>query len=234
MSKKLWNHLAADFETAVCDVTRSSGTQIADLVRRTHPSRAKTLVDAGCGIGNFVRRFGRRYGRVVAFDFAAKMVERAQERCADVPNVAWATMGLEAAAGKLGPIGDFVACLNVITSTDADLRRRQWASLAGLPKPGGYALVVVPALESALRVVEHADDENLIHRSDFDAGLVYRGDAPQKHYTRDELADIASGLDLRIISIKRVHYPWSDDGVDDPGRLSPWSWGLLARRRTRP
>ncbi|HMP07798.1 MAG TPA: hypothetical protein PJ982_15715, partial [Lacipirellulaceae bacterium] len=102
------------------------------------------------------------------------------------------TMGLEAAAGKLGPIGDFVACLNVITSTDADLRRRQWASLAGLPKPGGYALVVIPALESALRVVEHADDDNLIHRSNFKAGLVYRGDAPQKHYTRDELAGIAA------------------------------------------
>ena len=57
-------------------------------------------------------------------------------------------------------------------------------------RPGGYALVVVPALESALRVVEFADDDNKIHSSDFDAGLVYRGEYIQKHYARDELRAI--------------------------------------------
>ena len=62
MSRRNWNHLAATFEAAVCDVTHSSGTQLAQLVRRSQPSRSKTLVDAGCGIGSFTRRFGRRFG----------------------------------------------------------------------------------------------------------------------------------------------------------------------------
>ena len=74
MTRRIWNHLAEDFEVAVCDVTSSSGRQLAELVRRARPSRQKTLVDAGCGIGSFVKRFGRRFGQIIAFDFAAKMV----------------------------------------------------------------------------------------------------------------------------------------------------------------
>jgi 2-polyprenyl-3-methyl-5-hydroxy-6-metoxy-1,4-benzoquinol methylase len=234
MTRKIWNHLAQDFEVAVCDVTRSSGKQVAELVRRAAPSRQKTLIDAGCGIGSFTKRFGRRFGKVIAFDFAAKMVTRAKKLCAEVPNVSWSTMGLEDAAATIGPVGDFVACLNVITSTDADLRRRQWESLTGLVRPGGYALVVVPSLESALRVARFADADNRIHESDFDAGIVFRGEYQQKHYSRDELRETIASVGLRPISLKRVHYPWSDDGVDDPSRALPWSWVVLARKRTRP
>ncbi len=231
MTRKIWNRLADDFELAVCDVTRSSGKQLAAMVRHTKPSRKQTLVDAGCGIGSFVQRFGRRFGRVLAFDFAAKMVARAKERYADVPAVSWSTMGLEDAATKLGPVGDFVACLNVITSTDAGLRRRQWQSLAGIARPSGHMLVVVPALESALRVVKYADAENRIHQSDFEAGIVFRGTYQQKHYSRDELRATCGDEGLRVVALKRIHYPWSDDGVDDPGLVPPWSWVALARRR---
>ena len=102
------------------------------------------------------------------------------------------TLGLEDAAAKIGPVGDLTVCLNVITSLDAKLRRRQWASLAGLSRPGGYVLVVVPALESALHVQRFADESNKIHGSDFERGLVYRGADRQKHYTREELRDIVS------------------------------------------
>jgi len=141
-------------------------------------------------------------------------------------------MGLEDAAAKLGPGGDLVACLNVITSTDSRLRRRQWESLTGLARPGGYVLVVVPALESALRVVKYADPENRIHESDFHTGIVFRGEYRQKHYRRDELRATCGNVGLRIISLKRIHYPWSDDGVDDPGLKPPWSWVVLARKRS--
>lgn len=234
MSRRDWNRLAATFEVAVCDVTRSSGAELAQLVRRAEPSREKTLVDAGCGIGSFTRRFGRRFGRVIAFDFAAKMVARAKKRCVGVnDDLTWLTMGLEEGAHKLGPVGDLVTCLNVITSTDARVRRQQWASLAGLARPGGYVLVVVPSLESALRVVEFADEDNQIHDSDFDSGIVFRGKYPQKHYSRDELRETIADQGLRVVSLKRIRYPWSDDGVDDPGRPGPWSWVALARKRSR-
>jgi 2-polyprenyl-3-methyl-5-hydroxy-6-metoxy-1,4-benzoquinol methylase len=230
VTQQLWNGLAATFETAVCDVTTSSGKQLAALVRKSAPSHARTLVDAGCGIGSFTKRFGRRYGNVVAFDFASRMVDRAKRRCANLSDAIWMTLGLEDAAAKIGPVGDLTVCLNVITSLDAKLRRRQWTSLAGLSRPGGYVLVVVPALESALHVQRFADDSNKIHASDFKRGLVYRGADRQKHYTREELRSIVAANQLRVVSLKRIHYAWSDDGVDDPGRRQPWSWACLARR----
>lgn len=233
MSEKVWNRLAQDFEVAVCDVTTSSGRDLAELVRRAEPNRRQTLVDAGCGIGSFIKRFGRRFGRVIAFDFADKMVRRAKKRCKGVPDVQWATMGLEDAADRIGRVGDFVACLNVITSTDAKLRERQWKSLAGLAQPGGHVLVVLPALESALHVARFADRENKIHQSNFDDGLVYRGDARQKHYDRKELRDIVRAHRLRILTLKRIHYSWSDDGIDDPGLKPPWSWVALVKKRKR-
>ena len=233
MSRRSWNRIAKDFEVAVCDVTRSSGQQVAELVRRTHPNQKKTLIDAGCGIGSFTRRFGKRFGRVLAFDFAANMVRRARQRCAAVRNVAWSTMGLEDAATKRGSVGDLIACLNVITSTDPKLRARQWESLAGLATPGGHVLVVVPSLESARRVAKYADADNLVHNSDFKTGIVYRGEYQQKHYTRDELRDTLASEGLRSLSLKRIRYAWSDDGVDDPGLAPPWSWVALARKRVR-
>ena len=100
------------------------------------------------------------------------------------------TLPLEDAAEPIGPVGHLVACLNVITSTDAALRERQWASLAGLARPGGRVLVVVPSVESALhvmRVADEADDRSL--RRDTREGLFPRGDdrRTQKHYTDDEL-----------------------------------------------
>lgn len=231
MTQKLWNGLAANFETAVCDVTTSSGKQLAALVRKSEPSHSQTLVDAGCGIGSFTKRFGRRFGKVVAFDFASRMVDRAKSRCSNLSDATWMTLGLEDAAAKIGPVGDLTVCLNVITARDAKLRRRQWASLAGLSRPGGYVLVVVPALESALHVQRFADESNKIHGSDFARGLVYRGADRQKHYTREELRDIVPANRMRVVALKQIHYPWADDGVDDPGRRLPWSWACLARRK---
>ena len=41
MTQQLWNGLAAKFETSVCDVTTSSGKQLAELVRRKSRIAAK-------------------------------------------------------------------------------------------------------------------------------------------------------------------------------------------------
>jgi SAM-dependent methyltransferase len=227
MSQRAWNLLAAEFEDSVCDITATSGDRLAELVDRTRPTRRQTLVDAGCGIGTFVERFGPRFGKVVAFDFAEAMVQRARRRCRDLRHAAWHAMPLEDAGDEIGPIAHLAVCLNVITSPDAKLRGRQWQSLATLVRPGGHLLVVVPSLESA-RFVAEWDDQAPELPDDQD--LIRRTDTLQKHYSRGQLRRRVTQEGLRVLSLRRISYPWSEEGSELVARKNPWDWACLAHR----
>ena len=227
MSASIWNRLAAEFEDSVCDITASSGAQLARLLDKLRITRRHTLVDAGCGIGTFVERFGDRFGSVTAFDFAASMVRRARRRCKQFDHTKWRTLPLEDAARKLGPIGDLVVCLNVVTSPDEKLRLRQWESLAGLMKSKSYLLVVVPSLESA-RAISRQEGEAFFGTASEQSDLICRLDTPQKHYSRPELRKIFNSLGMSVLSLQRIQYPASDDGVECTTAVSPWDWACLA------
>ncbi len=227
MSQQGWNRLAAEFENSVCDITASSGDAIAKLVALAKPTRRQTLVDAGCGIGTFVERFGDRFGKIIAFDFAAAMVKRAHKRCDDFKNAEWHALPLENAGEKFGPVAHLAVCLNVITSPRDSLRLRQWDSLAQLVRPGGHLLVVVPSLESA-RYVAELDSEAFHGSVDLESELIRRNDTEQKHYSRQELRRTVAERDFDVISLRRIHYPWEDDGMELSESKSPWDWACLA------
>lgn len=229
MSQQGWNRLAAEFETSVCDITATSGPQIARLVALTKPNRRKTLVDAGCGIGTFVERFGQSFGKIVAFDFAAAMVKRAQRLCKDTKHAEWHALPLEKAGAKFGSVANLAVCLNVITAPKPRLREQQWASLGQLVKPGGHLLVVVPALESA-RYVAEMDAEAFHGSVDIESELVRRNDTEQKHYSRQELRRIVTQLGFEVVALRKATYPWGEDGLELTERKSPWDWACLARK----
>jgi len=229
MSKESWNLLARDFEGSVCDITATSGKLLAELVGRTRPSRRKVLVDAGCGIGTFVERFGKRFGKVVAFDFASVMVKRARRLCRGFDHVTWQSMPLENASSRIGSIADLVVCLNVITSPDEDLRLRQWKSLVTLVRPGGYLMVVVPSLESACYAAE-VDSASSDHPQDSCPDLIRRTDTLQKHYGRGELRRQVTREGLQVLSLRQIHYPWSEEGLEHLATRTPWDWVCLARK----
>ena len=229
MSQQAWNLLAREFERSVCDITATSGERLAELVARSRPNRRRTLVDAGCGIGTFVERFGEQFGKVVAFDFAQAMVKRARNRCRKLKHVTWKSMPLENAGERIGPVAHLAVCLNVITSPDADLRMRQWESLAMLVRPGGHLMVVIPSLESARYVAElDATAVGLSQAAEPD--LIRRTDTRQKHYSRAELRWQVTRQGLRVLSLRRIHYPWGEEGLEHSASKPPWDWVCLARK----
>ncbi|TWU25676.1 class I SAM-dependent methyltransferase [Bythopirellula polymerisocia] len=229
MSHQGWNQLAAQFEESVCDITASSGEQLEELVEAVHPTRRQTLVDAGCGIGSFAKRFGPQFGKVIAFDFASAMVRRARRRCRELTQATWQTLPLEDAGAKLGEVGHLVACLNVITSPRALMRTGQWNSLVQLVRPGGHLLVVVPSLESARHVAEQ-DAEAFGGTLEAENDLIRRCDTEQKHYTRQELRRALVSRGMRFFALRRIHYPWDDDGLDSTSAKTPWDWVCLAKK----
>jgi SAM-dependent methyltransferase len=53
------------------------------------PSKAKVLLEIGCGAGRMTRRFAELYGQVVALDVSDEMLRQGQANLADLDNVAW-------------------------------------------------------------------------------------------------------------------------------------------------
>lgn len=66
------------------------------------PSKAKVLLELGCGAGRMTRRFAELYGQVVALDVSDEMLRQGQANLADYDNVAW-VLG---SGADLNAIGD--------------------------------------------------------------------------------------------------------------------------------
>ncbi len=235
-SRSEWNEIADDFEELVCDVTADeTGDQLRRFVGAARPlPTSSVLVDLGCGIGTFIERFGHRFRKVVAVEHAPDIIARARERCAATDDIEWLAMDVARAAKRIGPRADLTACLNVITSDKPATRRAQWSSLAAVTKPSGFALVVVPSLESEKMVQAHVRAAKRAAKPMLRAdGLAEKGGAWQKHYRREELAQTIARQGFHVRRIGRVFQPWSFAGLDKPRAAavkSPWDWICLARR----
>jgi SAM-dependent methyltransferase len=113
-------------------------THIEAAVRRAGEPRGKALLDAGCGLGIFTRRFLALGYTVSAVDFAENAVAGARRRIGD--SVTWhvATLG-EFSPGRTF---DLVVCIDVLFHiTDDALHRQAVANLAGLTAPGGTLVI---------------------------------------------------------------------------------------------
>ena len=220
-----WDRLADEFESETCDITREeSAAQMARFVRLAKPrKRGAVLVDLGCGVGTFIARFGKRFATIHGVEFAPKIIARAKARCGGA--VHWHTMSIPAAAKRIGTVADLTVCLNVITQPRASERAKLWDAVAEVTRSGGYALVVVPSIESERMVVDRGAPKNW--RA---GGLVARDGVWQKHYERDEIQDVFAANDFRSARIGRAHYPWSVEGMRARKGMKPWDWIALARK----
>ena len=240
LTKAQWNRLAERFNSSVCDITSGErGRVIHELVESALDRRSRpVMVDVGCGVGTFIRRYGRRFEESVGVDFAERMLRGARRRCAKVPRVRWVCSAVEDVPKKVGRISDFTVCMNVLTSPSAALRRRQWRALGQITHPGGCLLVVLPSFESAAFVAEVEERMNPGSSAQREAdGTVHRGRARQKHYTRAELRESAERAGFRVLKTPKVHYGWVDEGLS-PSRSHargryPWDWALFAVRRSK-
>lgn len=235
MDRREWDRLAPEFENGVYDIAAiDSRGVLADLVARVRPRRSRdTLVDLGCGIGTFVNAHGARFAKIVALDFSPVMLARAKERLARMPNVEWICSDIPRAADTLAERGDLTVCLNVITSTSARKRAAIWDAVRTITKPGGWALVVIPALESA-RMLASFDDRVSVDDGGTPGHVEIEG-GTQKYYTREELERLARRHGFEAATVEGVHYPWSEEAIRRPraAQQTPFDWALLARRPAR-
>jgi SAM-dependent methyltransferase len=230
MKRADWDSLALDFESETCDITREES---ADTVSRFMalarlPTRGAVLADLGCGVGTFIARFGERFAEVHGVEFAPRIIARAKARCGG--DVNWLTMSIPHAARRIGGAAHLTVCMNVITQAGPATRGRMWQSLAHVTRRGGYALVVVPSMESERMVVSLSSGEGEWRKG----GLVLRDGVWQKHYEHREIEDVFAENGFRVTRIGRAHYPWSVEGLRETKARRdrrPWDWIALAKKK---
>jgi len=234
MDRREWNRHAAEFEDAICDiVVDERGNQVSRFVKAARLPSEPVLVDLGCGLGSFVQKFGNRFQKIFAVDFAAQIIKRARSRCAK-PGVKWLVMDVARAFKAIKTRADLTVCMNVITSPSAAKRKALWSCVAKVTKPGGFALIVVPSIESNAMVEQISASTR--RNGAFAAksgGVVKHEDSWQKHFGRRELIAAMADHGFRVKQIGRVSFGWDDEGLRkprSPGKRSPWDWICLAQR----
>jgi 2-polyprenyl-3-methyl-5-hydroxy-6-metoxy-1,4-benzoquinol methylase len=229
-----WDELADDFEALVVDVTADeTSDQVSRFVAAARLPENAVLVDLGCGIGSFIQRFGDRFAEIVGVEHAPKIIARAKVKCAGMKNIRWLTADVARGAKRIGPRADLAVCMNVITADGAAERTAQWRGLSAVTKPAGFALVVVPSLQSERMVQKHTAAGKGGKPKFKGDGLSEKAGSWQKHYRRDELIGILARHGFTIVRIGRIYSPWSREGLRkprNPAFKSPWDWICLAQR----
>lgn len=233
MNARDWDRLAAAYESEVCDIfVRDRRKVIAGWLKARGLLRGgKTALDLGCGIGSFFKRHGRHFGEKTGTDHSRRMLRIAARRCRAVPDCHWQQADAQKLPPKLRGYADLVICSNVITFVSAAACRRAMRETRDAAKPGGWLLFILPALDSHDAVVAVETGQPLVRRKQSTA-IVRRDDRMQRFYTATGTRQLATRAGLRSITVRKVWYPWSDEGITRPprGHEPPWDWCVTARR----
>ncbi len=111
------------------------------------PQRCDTVLELGCGTGEFSRRLAARVARVVALDLSAEMIRVARDRSRSVGNVEFVVGDMTSLPLRSARF-DCVASLNTLHHAEACLTLR---AMRGALRPGGTLLLADILDRSGLR-----------------------------------------------------------------------------------
>jgi SAM-dependent methyltransferase len=220
-----WDTVAPRWRERVFNTLKQDrrGVIAAEIARMARG--ASDVADFGCGVGVFFPLLMRLFPRVHGFDISPACVKKALRKARGRAGVT-ASVAASAPGAQHGRYGA-VLCVN----TALHPKRRIWLgvlrSARDLLKPRGRLVLVVPSLESA-GLIARANRTPLKSRR----GVVWSGAVPTKHYSREELAALLTGLGFRSVRIRRVEYSWRSHEIAPPRELrktGPWDWLAAAR-----
>jgi SAM-dependent methyltransferase len=124
---------------------------LGDVLERSH-----SVLEVGCGTGNYTVPVGRVCAKTVALDASPEMLRYTRERL-DGEGLSGVVTRLERLPGSLGPSQSFDGTLAIgVLNYIKDIEGALW-SLASLLKPGGWAVFNVPARSLEGRVYTVAE-----------------------------------------------------------------------------
>lgn len=228
-----WDQLSNTYADEVCDIfMRDRRRVIARWLRASGSLRGRpTVLDIGCGIGSFFRKYGRRCGAKLGSDHSAGMLRHARRRCRAQPDIAWAQADIFALPAAWRASADLVVCANVLTFVAPRACDRALRQVVRTLRPGGHALLILPSLESHDAVWARRAGRPTPRRAGGSA-VVQRDDRRQRFFTTAGAGQLATRAGLIRAEVQKVWYPWIDEGVQRPprGAEPPWDWLVTGLR----
>jgi len=240
--KSHWDSIGKNYNNEIFDVFKSDIKKRLRFYFAKHKSKKKSAIDFGCGNGKSFSYLSPLFGSVLAIDISKELLSEAKER--PFANISFKQMDLSKRNIKL-PLVDFIFCCNVVMLPEIEKNLIMLKNISKALKKKGSAVMVLPALESAMfsswRLIDWYKREGVkpekidpdeLHlfkgsKTDIIQGIIYIDNVPTKHYSESELKILFAQAGLKIAALDKVEYHWNSEFQSPPSWMKapyPWDW----------
>jgi len=246
--KEHWNKIADKYNDEIFDVYHSDKFKILPKYFKKHANETHAAIDFGCGNGKSLPYLSPLFKNVVGIDISQNLINQAKKR--NFKNVKFQTLDLSKPNLKL-PKVNFVFCCNVIMLPVIEKNYSMLKNIYNALLPGGKAMIVLPALESALfstwQLIDMYRREGVEPKKipmndlgyfgsskiELAQGIMHIDNVPTKHYSKLELNEVFKNAGLKITKLKKVEYDWDTELSEPPKTIAepyPWDWLVICER----
>jgi SAM-dependent methyltransferase len=243
-----WNHIAPTYNDEIFDVFNSDKNKVLLKYFTRYGNRKHRVIDFGCGVGKAFPYLAPRFKEVVAVDISDACLAQAQHNA--FTNVKYLQKDLSKPGIRL-PLSEFVFCVNVIMLPEPERNKVMFKNVCKALRPGGAAVLVLPAMESYLfaawrlmdwygrekvspeKIPEHELSGFQGSTLEIIQGILQINDVKTKHYLQDELNVLLREAGFKKITIEKVEYDWTSEFSDPPAWMKapfPFDWLVEAKR----
>jgi SAM-dependent methyltransferase len=246
-----WSRHAAQYDELFLDpYAPNVQNPLWEALAAVPDAARKTVADLGCGTGPLLPYLAERFKRVIALDFAPRMLELAAQRLP--PEAAHRVTFLDRPMHKLDDLAsqlDVIVAVNSLIMPDDRLVDLTLRSIRGSLTSGGQFLGVVPSIDAIcyhiMLLVEHALEQGYLPREaqrlaalhaerrhyDFAFGQFRYQGLHQKFWRPFEVEYRLAKAGFPSVTLGKVLYPWDDNmagGDDLTGSAPSWDWFFKA------
>jgi len=247
MDEKYWDSVAVDYDGEIfsCLANDSEGKIVSAIEK--YGGGGAVACDFGCGVGKFLPALSMNFKKVFAFDISEQLLNQARDKCKELKNISYSKKDMCKGRMNIGRV-DFALCINVAIMESREVRSGIFKAISRRLKKGGYLVLVVPSLESALYADNRLLQWNLKVGQEFSEacselasgdsvslrrGIVEIDDVRHKHYLKEELEATFGEYGFEAVAFEKVEYCWESEFAEPPGWMGepyPWDWMAVMKK----
>lgn len=239
MQPKEWDKVAKRyFEALDSPFAKNVINPIYKYLDKIKGKKQMTVIDLGCGVGNFLPYLSKRFKKVIAVDFSPKMLDLAKKKCSKLKNIEFVQQDITDMK-EFHNKADVVVAVNSILMPSLEKNKKAFQEAFNVLKKPGYFLAVFPSINSDLyrailtfeREFEETGNEKqaikdthtIISSKDYDFLTgIYENEGKQKHFYEFEVEYKLKRLGFENVKGDKVLYPWSMAPEKFPGQPKLW------------